>query len=151
VEGSGRSAEIAVVHDNDGFLARLTGVIDRTTSTTFSRVPTVSIDASSAASCKLSTEALTSGPAVVELPSSGTAVAVGSLVSDHSDDEINQYLATSPTASAGSSFEQRLHVGHQPRPTRADHCDRDAVRIEELVHDRQLALLAKMFDVERDH
>ena len=98
VEGSGRSAKIAVDHDKDGFLARLTGVIDRTTSSTFSRLPTVSIDASSTAGCKLSTEALTSGPAVVELPSAGTAVAVGSLVSDHSDNEINQYLATSPTS-----------------------------------------------------
>ncbi|MGZ4790232.1 MAG: nucleoside hydrolase [Ilumatobacteraceae bacterium] len=96
VEGSGHPAQIAVVHENDAFLATLTGVIDHKSLGTFSRTPTVSIDASTSAGCKLSATNVTSGAAVIELPSAGTAVAIGSLIGNRSDEEIDQYLATSP-------------------------------------------------------
>lgn len=97
VQGSGKRAQIATVSDQDAFLAALVGVLDRKPGT-FSRTPTLSIDGSTSAGCSTSTQALTAGPAVVRLSSAGTAVAIGSLLPGHPDDEINAYVATSPTA-----------------------------------------------------
>jgi inosine-uridine nucleoside N-ribohydrolase len=97
IAGSGRPAHIATVNNGDSFVTALVSALDRKP-TTFSRLPTVTIEGSTAGGCATSAQALTAGPSVISLSSAATAAGIGSLLPGHSDDDINAYLATSPTA-----------------------------------------------------
>ena len=95
-EGAGSKATIAVVRDSNGFLADFVAAIDHQAEIIpFSRVPTLSIEPESPVGCSVPTEAV-EGPAVIELPTTNTAAAIGVLTAEKTDAEINAYMASSP-------------------------------------------------------